>query len=41
VRRKRPVLWAAEMWQLYHDNAPAHSSQLIQTFLAKHNIPVV
>jgi hypothetical protein len=29
------------MWQLHHDNAPAHSSQLIQTFLAKHNIPVV
>ena len=29
------------VWQLHHDNAPAHSSQLIQTFLAKHNIPVV
>ena len=29
------------VWQLHDDNAPAHSSQLIQTFLAKHNIPVV
>jgi len=29
------------VWKLLHDNAPAHSSQLIQTFLAKHNIPVV
>ena len=41
VRRKRPDLWAAGTWQLHHDNAPARSSQLIQTFLAKHNIPVV
>jgi len=41
VRRKRPDQWAAGMWQLHHDNTPAHSSQLIQTFLAKHNIPVV
>ena len=29
------------VWQLHQDNAPAHSSQLIQTFLAKHNIPEV
>jgi len=41
VWRKRPDLWAAGTWQLHHDDAPAHSSQLIQTFLAKHNIPVV
>jgi len=41
VRRKRQDLWAAGTWQLHHDNAPAHSSQLIQTFLAKHNIPVL
>jgi len=41
VRCKRPDLWAAGTWQLHHDNAPAHSSQLIQTFLAKHNIHVV
>ena len=41
VQHKRPDLWAAGTWQLHRDNAPAHSSQLIQTFLAKHNIPVV
>ena len=42
VRRKRPDLWAAKTWQLHHDNAPAHSSHLIQGFfLAKHNIPLV
>ena len=32
VRRKRPDLWAAETWQLHHNNAPAHSSHLIQSF---------
>jgi histone-lysine N-methyltransferase SETMAR len=41
VRRKRPDLWASRNWQLQHDNAPAHSSHLIQSFLAKHSIPVV
>jgi len=41
VWRNRPDLWAMGTWQLHHDNAPAHSSQLIQTFLSKHNIPVV
>jgi len=32
VRCKRPDLWAAETWQLHRDNAPAHSSHLIQSF---------
>jgi hypothetical protein len=41
VRRNRPHLWASRNWQLYHDNALAHSSHLIQNFLAKHDIPVV
>jgi histone-lysine N-methyltransferase SETMAR len=41
MRHKRPDLWAAKTWQLHHDNAPAHSAHLIQTFVAKHNIPVV
>ena len=41
VRRKRPDMWTAENWQLHHANAPAHSSQLIQDFLAKHGIPTV
>jgi transposase len=41
VRRKRPDLWASCNWQLHHDNVPAHSSHLIQSFLAKYGIPVV
>lgn len=41
VRRKRPDLWESRNWQLHHDNAPAHSSRLIQDFLAKHGIPQV
>src|SRR5215469_16939655 len=34
--RKRPDRWTAKNWQLHHDNALAHSSNVIQTFLAKH-----
>jgi hypothetical protein len=41
VQCKRPDLWASCNWQLHHDNAPAYSSHLIQSFLAKHDIPVV
>jgi transposase len=41
ARCKRLDLWASRNWQLHHDNAPAHSSHLIQSFLAKHGIPVV
>jgi len=39
VQRKQPDLWVTKTWQLYHDNAPTHSSHLIQGFLPKHNIP--
>lgn len=38
VRRKRPELWTSRDWLLHHDNAPAHSSNLIQHFLVKHDI---
>lgn len=41
IRRRRPDLHASGQWQLHHDNAPAHSAQLVQQFLAKHNIPQV
>ncbi|KAJ4450782.1 hypothetical protein ANN_02212, partial [Periplaneta americana] len=41
VRRKRLDMWTANNWHLHHDNAPAHSSQLIHTFLAKHGITTV
>jgi hypothetical protein len=30
VWRKRPELWEAHNWQLYHYNTQAHSSHLIQ-----------
>jgi hypothetical protein len=36
VRHKRLEPWDARNWQLHHDNAPAHSSHLIQGFLANH-----
>jgi transposase len=40
-RRKRLDVWVSRNWQLHPDNAPAYSSHLIQSFLAKHGIPVV
>jgi len=36
VRRKRQEKWGDGDWILHHDNAPAHTSQLMQQFLAKH-----
>lgn len=38
VRRKRPRFWSSGDWLLHHDNAPAHSSNLVQQFLARHKI---
>jgi transposase len=39
IRHLRDAVW--RNWQLHHDNAPAHSSHLTQSFLAKHGITVV
>jgi len=36
VRRKRPEKWRDDDWTLHHDNAPAHTSHLLQQLLAKH-----
>ncbi|GFW84818.1 uncharacterized protein TNCV_681061 [Trichonephila clavipes] len=36
VRRKRPVMWASSRWMLHHDEAPAHTANLMQQFLIKH-----
>ena len=36
--RKRPHFWSSGDWLLHHDNAPAHSSNLVQQFLAKHKM---
>ncbi|XP_070381694.1 histone-lysine N-methyltransferase SETMAR-like [Dermacentor albipictus] len=41
VRRKRPELWSTGNWRIHHDNDSAHSSHLIQTFLAKNQTTVV
>ena len=34
-------LWATGDWQLHHNNAPAHASCLVQSFLVKHQITQV
>ena len=34
-------LWAPGDWQLHHNNAPAHASCLMQSFLTKHQITQV
>jgi len=36
VCRKRPEEWRDGDWILHHDNAPAHTSHIVQQFLAKH-----
>jgi len=41
VRRKRPELWKNQTWMLHHDNAPAHASLLIRSYLAKHQTSIV
>jgi len=41
VRRKSPELWENQTWMLHHDNAPAHASLLIRSYLAKHQTFVV
>jgi len=39
VRRKRPEKWA-NGFVLHHDNAPCHTSLLVQQFLSNNNITV-
>ena len=41
IRQKRPDLWAEKSWILHHDNAPAHASLLIRSFLAKNGTIVL
>jgi len=36
VLRKQPDKWRDGDWILHHDDAPAHTSHLVQQFLAKH-----
>ena len=37
LRRKRPEKLRDGDWILHHNNAPAHTSHLVQQFLAKHD----
>jgi histone-lysine N-methyltransferase SETMAR len=37
IRKKRPEVWKEHSWILHHDNAPAHTSLLVSSFLAKNN----
>jgi len=41
MRRKRPELWENQTWMLHYDNAPAHGTLLIRSYLAKHQTSVV
>ena len=41
VCRKRPELWENQTWMLHHDNALAHVSLLIFSYLAKHQISIM
>jgi len=41
VRRKKPELWENQTWMLHHDNALAHVSLLIRSYLAKRHTSVV
>jgi len=34
-------LWENQTWMLHHDNAPAHASLLIRSYLAKHQTSLV
>jgi hypothetical protein len=41
VRRKRSEMWENQTWMLHHDSAPAHTSVLIRSYVAKHQTSVV
>jgi len=38
TRRKRPEKWRTSSRCLFHDNAPAHRSGLVNDFLVKNNM---
>ena len=41
VCRKSPEMWQKQTWMLHNDNAPAHASLLIRSYLVKHQTSVV
>jgi histone-lysine N-methyltransferase SETMAR len=41
VRRKRPERFANNLWNLHHDNAPAHTALTVREFLATKQITML
>ena len=41
IRQKRTELWKYQSWILHHDNAPAHTSMLVNGFLAKNKTAIM
>lgn len=41
VHHKQLDLWKVKNWQLHHNNDPVHSTHIFQTFLDKHDTPLV
>jgi hypothetical protein len=41
LRDAVPELWENQTWMLHHENAPAHASLLIRSYVVKHQISVV
>ena len=41
VCRRRPELWENQTWMAHHNNAPAHVSLLIHSYMAKHQTSIV
>jgi hypothetical protein len=40
IQQKHPDKWKNNNWFLHHDNAPAHTSLVVQQFLTSKNITV-
>ena len=38
IRKKRPEKWRTNYWFFLHENAPAHRTVLVETFLAKNSV---
>jgi len=41
VRKRRPEMWKNGSWVLHQNNAPAHNTLSVKTFLMKHKITVL
>lgn len=41
IRKKRPEMWKEKSWLLHHDNAPSHTSLLVNQYLAKNQVATI